>query len=68
MKLKAGQCGLCVHFGENSPRHNELQQIRKRGEAQPDTKEECGHPTHSSLHLLVTAISGCDAFEAAEKK
>jgi hypothetical protein len=27
--------------------------------------EDCGHPKHASLHLKVTAVSGCDAFESA---
>jgi hypothetical protein len=28
--------------------------------------DECAHPKHASLHLKVTAISGCDGFKAAK--
>jgi hypothetical protein len=27
--------------------------------------DDCGHPRHASLHLRVTALSGCDGFEPA---
>src|SRR5687768_4804784 len=30
-----------------------------------DLVEECGHPRHASLHLMVTPISGCDGFKPA---
>jgi len=59
-----GQCGLCKHFGEHQVRP-ELQQIRKTKEAPPEFTEECAHPQHSKLHLLVTVTSGCDGFERA---
>jgi len=65
MKLNDGQCGLCLHFGEHHAEHADLTQIRRRKEVNEDYKEECGHPTHEPLHLLVTATSGCDGFERA---
>lgn len=65
MKIQEGQCGLCTHFGEEHPEHNDLVQIRQSREAPADYKEECGHPTHAQLNLLVTATSGCAAFEPA---
>jgi hypothetical protein len=27
--------------------------------------DECGHPKHAQLHLVVTPISGCQGFEPA---
>ena len=64
LHIEDGQCGLCTHFGEG---HAEavLTQIRSSHEAQEDLVEDCGHPKLSSLHLKVTAVSGCDAFEPA---
>jgi hypothetical protein len=33
----------------------------------PETMlEDCAHPRHASLHLKVTAMSGCDGFEPAK--
>ena len=60
-----GQCGLCTHFGEDHPKEQELVEIRHSHEAPDDLIEECGHPKHASLHLVVTPISGCDGFEPA---
>ena len=62
--VNEGQCGLCKHFGEHH-QSSELQQIRTRKEAPPEFTEECAHPAHSKLHLLVTVTSGCDGFESA---
>lgn len=63
-----GQCGLCAHFGEHDLGHRqELIQIRRLKEASEDVVEECGHPQHASLHLMVTPISGCAGFEAAKE-
>jgi hypothetical protein len=64
LHVENGQCGLCTHFGEG---HAEqiLTQIRSSHEAKEDFVEDCGHPKHASLHLKVTAVSGCDAFESA---
>jgi hypothetical protein len=60
-----GQCGLCAHFGEHHARDSQLTQIRARREASETLTDECGHPRHASLHLIVTPISGCDGFEPA---
>ncbi len=61
-----GQCGLCAHFGEHQPREqSRLVQIRVSGMAPEDLVEECGHPRHASLHLVVTPISGCEGFAPA---
>ena len=64
-----GQCGLCAHFGEHEgqpPQHQQqLVQIRTSHKAPEDMVEECGHPQHHSLHLMVTPISGCQGFEPA---
>ncbi|HEY0970645.1 MAG TPA: hypothetical protein VGE02_06690 [Gemmatimonadales bacterium] len=58
-----GQCGLCVHFGENHGDTRQLIQIRMRHEAPATLVDDCGHPRHASLNLKVTPISGCDGFE-----
>ena len=58
-----GQCGLCAHFGENTPNEQpRLVQIRISKQAPEDLVEECGHPRHASLNLVVTPISGCQGF------
>ena len=60
-----GQCGLCTHFGESHPQEEKLVQIRVTHEAPETFVDECGHPKHASLHLVVTPISGCEGFEPA---
>lgn len=65
MTIHSGQCGLCRHFGEHHPDKNQLVQIRVSGRAPEDVVDECGHPQHAALHLVVTPISGCDGFEPA---
>jgi len=61
-----GQCGLCVHFGEIEHRDEPvLVRIRTSKSAPEDLIEECGHPKHADLHLVVTPISGCEGFEPA---
>jgi hypothetical protein len=60
-----GQCGLCAHFGEEHDSDTKLVQIRTSKEAPETLVEECGHPRHATLHLMVTPISGCDGFVAA---
>jgi hypothetical protein len=61
-----GQCGLCLHFGEHQPQEQpKLFQIRTSKSAPEDVVEECGHPMHAPLHLMVTPISGCEGFEPA---
>ncbi len=66
LQVQDGQCGLCTHFGEHDEQQQQaLTQIRVKHEAPEDLVEECGHPKHSPLHLVVTPISGCDGFEPA---
>lgn len=65
LHVDEGQCGLCKHFGEHHPDEPEIVQIRKSHEAPEELVEECGHPRHAPLHLVVTAVSGCDGFEPA---
>ena len=59
-----GQCGLCTHFGEHH-QNEQLHQIRDSHIAPEDLVDECGHPKHAELHLVVTPISGCDGFQPA---
>ena len=64
--LHNGQCGLCTHFGESHRTSDQkLILINASKSAPEDLLDECGHPRHASLHLIVTPISGCDGFEAA---
>jgi hypothetical protein len=60
-----GQCGLCTHFGETHAATEKIVQIRTTREAPTTLVDECGHPRHASLHLVVTPISGCNGFEPA---
>ncbi|HUG16841.1 MAG TPA: hypothetical protein VMM78_17675 [Thermomicrobiales bacterium] len=60
-----GQCGLCTHYGEHHSHAPQLIQIRTKRVAPEDIVEECGHPQHAALSLVVTPISGCAAFEPA---
>jgi hypothetical protein len=64
-ELHAGQCGLCVHFGETHQQSPQLLTIRTQHKAPEILLDDCGHPRHAPLHLKVTPISGCDGFEAA---
>jgi hypothetical protein len=64
-QVQAGQCGLCVHFGEQHSQQPQLIQIRTKHEAPEDFTDECGHPQHAPLHLVVTPISGCAGYEPA---
>lgn len=63
--VQEGQCGLCAHFGEHHSSDSQLTQIRQRRQAPETMTDECGHPRHAALHLVVTPISGCDGFEPA---
>jgi hypothetical protein len=63
--LSDGQCGLCAHFGEHHTGDQQLVEIRATHQAPDHLIEECGHPKHAPLHLVVTPISGCDGFEPA---
>ena len=63
VQIKDGQCGMCAHYGDNNPGEAKLIQIRLKHEA-PETRiEACGHPQLASLHLVVSANSGCAGFE-----
>ena len=62
-----GQCGLCAHFGEHHGGDAQLTQIRQRRQAPETMTDECGHPKHAALHLVVTPISGSDGFEPAQR-
>lgn len=65
-QVQEGQCGLCAHFGEHQPHDRpRLVQIRTSRQAPEDLVEECGHPRHASLQLMVTPISGCQGFAPA---
>lgn len=65
-QLHDGQCGLCTHFGEDHALTAQLTQIRTSKSASEVMLDNCGHPKHASLHLKVSAISGCDGFEPAK--
>ena len=65
LQVQEGQCGLCVHFGESHGRDQQLVQIRTSRRAPETLVEECGHPKHAPLNLMVTPISGCDGFQPA---
>jgi len=60
--IQEGQCGICTHFGEGHA-DNVLNQIRSSKEASETFVDDCGHPKLVTLHLKVTAVSGCDGFE-----
>lgn len=64
-EIQNGQCGLCTHFGEGHAPSPVLVTIRTSHEAPENFKESCGHPKLAPLHLMVTPISGCSAFQAA---
>jgi hypothetical protein len=59
--IHEGQCGVCGHFGEHH-KNDVLVSILTSKKADESFVDECGHPRHASLHLKVTAISGCDGF------
>jgi hypothetical protein len=63
LHVHEGQCGLCSHYGEEHALNGILTQIRSSQEAAEDFIDDCGHPKHSSLHLKVSAVSGCDGYE-----
>ena len=65
ISIHEGQCGLCTHFGEDHASDETLVQIRTSKQAPADLTEECGHPEHEPLHLVVTPVSGCAGFERA---
>lgn len=68
IQLSDGQCGLCVHFGEEHPSEPQLVQIRTRHEAPEEYVDDCGVDANHQRHLRVSAISGCDLFEPAPER
>lgn len=66
LKIKDGQCGVCAHFGEQHPRDQALVQIRIKGVAPEGYVDQCGHPQHAPLKLVVTPTSGCAGFLSAK--
>lgn len=67
IRLHVGQCGLCTHFGEHHTNNEQLVQIRQSHQAPENLVDECDHPKHAELNLLVTPISGCSGFEPADQ-
>jgi hypothetical protein len=61
-----GQCGVCTHFGEHNQADKQvLTQILTTKQAPESLVEGCGLPKNETLHLRVTAVSGCDGFQPA---
>ena len=65
LQVQNGQCGLCVHFGEGHASDSKLIQIRTSKTAPEALVENCGHPKHAPLHLMVTPVSSCEGFAPA---
>jgi hypothetical protein len=65
VSVAEGQCGLCAHYGEEKQVKDELLQIRQTRQAPEQMVEECDHPKHADLNLMVTPISKCDGFTPA---
>lgn len=63
LQVHDGECGLCYHFGEKHAGSPQLTQIHTSHEAPETLTDDCGHPRNAQLHLKVTPISRCDAFE-----
>jgi hypothetical protein len=68
VNIQDGQCGNCAHFGETHAATQILAKIRTSKEAAETYVDDCGHPKLVTLHLKVTAVSGCDGFESATKQ
>ena len=67
LSIEEGQCGVCVHFGEdNDLDEPQLVQIRTSRSAPEDLVEPCGHPDNRDIDLKVTPVSSCAGFEPAE--
>ena len=66
LQVNDGQCGLCLHFGEHHSTQPDLIQVRSKRSASEKMIDECAHPKHASLHLMVTPISSCDGFAPAK--
>ncbi|HEY0009431.1 MAG TPA: hypothetical protein VGB55_11955 [Tepidisphaeraceae bacterium] len=65
LQVHNGQCGLCIHFGEDHPADMKLVQIRTSKKAEETVLENCGHPKHAPLNLKVTPSSSCEGFSPA---
>ena len=66
IQVRDGQCGMCVHFGEdNDSERPKLLQIRATHQAPEDLVERCGLPGHAQYDLRVTPASGCAGFAPA---
>ncbi len=64
--IHSGECGMCVHFGEEHADIPELARIHMSQQAPEDFVDACGHPQHAALNLRVTPISGCAGFEPVD--
>lgn len=62
-RIQEGQCGLCRYFAASPDAEEQRLQIHQQRQAPENFVGQCRHPQHASLHLRVTAISGCDGFE-----
>ncbi len=68
LSVHDGQCGVCSHFGEGNKADKQvLTQILSSKQAPESLIEGCGHPKNVSVHLKVSAVSGCDGFQAAAR-
>lgn len=65
LQIHDGQCGLCVHFGQEHEKEPQFVQMRTKHAAPESLVERCDHPKNIKLHLKVTPISGCDGFTPA---
>ncbi len=66
LSVHDGQCGLCTHFGEEHAKSAVLVSILTTKQAPDSLVDNCGLPNNASVHLKVTPIRGCDAFQAAQ--
>jgi hypothetical protein len=62
-EIHEGQCGLCMHFGEDHRQAPQLVAIQSTHQASETLVDECSHPKLAPLHLMVTPLSGCNGFE-----
>lgn len=69
IQVRDGQCGMCVHFGENNADDKpKLLQIRATHQAPEHMVQQCGLPGHAQYDLWVTPESGCAGFAPAEQE
>ena len=60
-----GSCSTCVHFGDGVP-SEQLVQIRVNGSNDGNVLGGCDLPSNAALHLKVSPISSCDAYQSLE--